>query len=190
MIKRLVAFMMLLSVFTVQANVGTQNTLKAAFDEVNYTLSVEWDQQDKEFYNQQMKKFQSTIENLQAQGLTNAELVDFAKNSLKNEKVAKDLETALTLIQVNKLNAKEARKLVLETVGKSHSQGASWAGDVSLLAAASILLILVVAIAISSPSTGTGTGGAICYDEYVCYDYYDSWGYYWYTDCYWETWCY
>lgn len=190
MLKRIMAFCLLLNVFVAQANVGTQNTLKAAFDEINYSLSVDWDQQDKAFYNEQMKKFQAQIEELQAKGLSNGELITFAQAQLKNETIAKDLELAFTLIQLNKLSDKEARKLVLETIGKSHGQGASWAGDVAIIAAASLLLILVVAIAISSPTSGGSYNNNYCYDDYVCYDYYDYWGFYWYSDCYYQTYCY
>lgn len=189
MFKRIIALMMLLSVFSVHADVVSGNNLKTVFDELNYSLTVEWDQQDKKFYNEQMKKFQGEVAKLQAQGLSNAELVEFAKSQIKDEKTAKDLETVFNVIEINKLDQKEARALVLDTFGKSYSQGASWAGDVAIVAAAVILLILVVAIAASTPSSGGYTGGG-CYDEYVCYDYYDYWGYYWYTDCYFETWCY
>jgi hypothetical protein len=192
MFKRFIALCLLLNVVVAQANVAGPNTLKTVFDELNYTLAVDWDQQDKKFYTTQMKKFQDQISNLQVQGLSNADLVKFAKSQIKDAKVATDLETAFTLIQINKLSNKDARKLVLDTVGKTYNQGASWSGDAGVVVAAAILLILVVAIAVSSPNSGgiNNGGGAYCYDEQVCYDYYDAWGFYWYTDCYWETWCY
>ncbi|MGK0367907.1 MAG: hypothetical protein ACI9QD_001047 [Thermoproteota archaeon] len=195
MLKRIFAIMLLCSLVTAQANVVNTGSLKTIFNELNFALTVEWDQKDKKFYKAQMKKFQSEITNLQKTGLSNAELIQFAKSQLKNEKVAADLEVALNLVQVSKLDAKESRKLVLDTIGKSHTTGASWAGDAATVAAATLLVILVVAIAISVPSTGGGNNGGgnnggYCYDEEICYDYYDYWGYYWYTDCYWQTYCY
>lgn len=187
--KRVLALIMLMSFVTVQANAATNNSLKTAFDDLNYTLSVEWDQQDKDFYNAQVDGFQDKIESLKADGLSNQELVDFAISNTKNEKLAKDLKGLFGTIEANKLSETEARKLVIDTITKSYSVGASWTSDAAYIAVVALVLVIVIAAAISVPVTVT-TGSYNCYDEYVCYDYYDSWGWYMYTDCYWETYCY
>lgn len=187
MLKKLLSMVLLLSVFSVHAEVNSQNSLKKAFDELNYSLSVEWDQKDKAFYSAQMEKFSSTVKNLQATGMTNLDLVNFAKSQIKDKNLAKDLETAFSLISINKMSPVEARKFVLDTISKSYNGGAHWYGD-ALLVGAVVVLILVVAIAAAGNGGGNGgyyNGGYYgCYETYVCYDYYDSWGYYWYTDCY------
>jgi hypothetical protein len=184
---RLITFVLAMSIFTVHADVGSQQSLKSAFDDLNYSLSVEWDQKDRAFYDAKVGEFTKQLTALQAQGLTNAELVDFVKANLKDKALAKDLETAYTLISLNKLSKEEARKLVLDTTSKAYSKGASWAGEV-LLYSAVIVLIIVAAVAFGG--TVTVSPGPRCYDEYVCVDYYDGWGWYWYTDCYYQTYCY
>jgi hypothetical protein len=190
--KKLIALMMVLSIFTVQANASTNAGLKAAFDELNYSLTVEWDQKDKDFHADQMKTFTSTIRDLQSKGLTNAQLVEFAKSEVKNAQVAKDLETALNMIQINKMSAAEANKYIIDTMKKSYSAGASWNGEVFIYLAVGVLIVaLAVAIANGSTTVSNG-GGSNCYydDVYVCdsYCYYDGWGYYTcYDDCYWTS---
>lgn len=179
---------------SVQANAVSNNSLKTAFDELNYALSVEWNQTDRAFYDAQMGKFTEQVKALQAQGLTNAELVEFATSNIKDANLAKEVKNAMTLVQINKLPANEARKMVMETISKTYNRGASWSSD-GILYGALIVLIIVAVIAAAgsgggSSSGGSNGGGTTCYDEYVCYDYYDSFGYYWYSDCFYETYCY
>ena len=186
MFKKLIAMMLVLSTLTVQAaNASTTDGLKAAFDELNYSLTVEWDQKDKDFHATQMKKFTASIRDLQSKGLTNAQLVDFAKSQVKNAQVAKDLETAFNMIQINKMSGAEANKYILETMRKSYSAGASWNGEVFIYLAVGVL---IVALAVAIAGSSSSSGGNNCYyeDVYVCdtYCYDDYYGYTCYDDCY------
>jgi hypothetical protein len=185
MFKKLIALMMVISMFTVSANAATQTGLKAAFDELNYSLSVEWDQTNKDFYSAQMKKFSSSVNALQAKGLTNAELVAFVKSEVKDARVAKDLETAFNMIQINKMTSEDASKYMVETMKKSYSTGASWNGEVFVYLAVAVLIV-GIAVAISR-SSNSNNGSASCVSYQVCQtncydDYY--YGYTCYDDCY------
>lgn len=187
MLKKLLTFMMVAAIFVVNANAASQKGLKAAFDELNYALTVEWDQKDKDFYSTQMKKFMSVVSELQSQGMTNAQLIEFVKSEAKDEKVAKDLETAFNMVQINKMSSAEATKYMVDTMKKSYSSGASWNGEVLIYAAIG-LLIVAAAIAIASGSHGGASGsyyggGYYCTQYYVCDTYYDPY-YGYYDDCY------
>src|SRR5690606_13398261 len=103
MLKKFFAFSLISCLFIVQANASTPNGLKAAFDDLNYALTVEWDQRDRSFYDAQMQKFESHLNSLQAQGLTNQELIEFTLTQVKDEKLAKDLRTAFSMIAINKM---------------------------------------------------------------------------------------
>jgi hypothetical protein len=189
MFKKFLVGFIAFAMVTVQANSVSNNSLKAAIDELNYSLSVEWDQTDRTFYTAQMEKFTAKVKELQAQGLTNAELIEFSLANIKDANLAKEIRTALTVVQINKMPANEARKLMMDTMSKQYSQGASWSGDGVLLGAL-VVLLLVAAIAAGGSVTVSNGGVSSCYNEYVCYDYYDSWGFYWYSDCFNETDCY
>jgi hypothetical protein len=181
--KKFITMMMVVAIFTVSAHANTQNGLKAAFDEMNYALSVEWDQKDQSFYEGQLKKFTATVRELQKQGLTNQQMIDFAKSQVNDVKVAKDLETAFSMITINKMSSEEASKYMMESMKRSYSNGASWNGDVLVYLAVG-LLIVALAVGLSGSSNGGGNynGGTTCYDD--CYWYnvycYDSWGYSYY----------
>lgn len=189
MFKKFFVSFLAFAMLSVQATAATNNSLKAAFDSLNYSLSVEWDQRDRAFYDAKMKEFTAKVQELQAQGLTNAELAEFAVSQIRDQRMADELKGAFTTIQLNQLNQADARKLVMETMSKSYNRGASWSSD-TLLVGGLIVLVIVAALAGVSGQARGGGGGVGCYDDYVCYDYYDSWGYYWYSDCYYETYCY
>lgn len=188
MFKKLLSIVMIVSIFTVQANAATNSGLKAAFDELNYSLSVEWDQKDQDFYKNQMSAFTATVRDLQAKGLTNAQMIDFAKAEVKDAKVAKDLETAFNMISLNKMSSAEASKFMVDTMKKSYSQGASFNGEVFVYLAVGVLIV-ALAVALASGNVTVSNGGGCYYqDYYVCdtyCDYYGCW-----DDCYYTYGCY
>lgn len=189
MFKKFFTMMMVVAIFTVQAHATTQDGLKAAFDEMNYALSVEWDQKDQNFYETQLKNFTATIRELQKKGLTNAQMIDFAKSQVKDQRMAKDLETAFTMITINKMSSEEASKYMMESMKRSYSNGAAWAGDVLIYLGAALLIVgIAVALGGSGSTTTTHTGGGYtCYDDCYWYTYtcgYDYYGYPIYCDQY------
>lgn len=181
MLKKLFAFSLITCLFVVQAHATTHNGLKAAFDDLNYALSVEWDQQDRSFYDAQMEKFKSTLSSLQGQGLSNQELVDFTLSQVKNEKLAKDLETAFTMISINKMSQSEAQRYVTEVMNRSYNQGASWNGGAVVGVLVAVILVAVALIVAGKARVNENEG---CYEVYTCEDYCTAgWCY---EDCYYE----
>lgn len=193
MFKRMISLMLVCAVFTVSAQATTQNGLKAAFDELNYSLTVEWDQKDKDFYMKQMKSFKGKVSELQALGLSNKELIEFAKSEVKNKKLASELDTAFTMISLNMMSPEAASEYLVDLVKKGYSTGASWNSDAGLWIGVGLLLVVVGIAVAAGGSTGGSTGstttsGYYCVDTYLCdnvcyYDYY--WGQTCYTECGW-----
>ena len=174
MFSKIFTLMMVLSIFTTSAYANSNAGLKAAFDEMNYSLSVEWDQKDKAFYEAQSAKFKKTLESLKAQGLTNEEFLAFVKIEVKNEKIAKEIETAFNMISLTKMSPADAASYMSQTMKGSYSAGASWNGDASLLIGVGVLLVVLGLAAAAGGYAGGGSGGySDCYydyywDEYVC----------------------
>lgn len=193
MFKKLIALMLIVSMFTVQANASTNQGLKTAFNELNFALTTEWDQKDKTFYEAKMKEFSATLRDLQAKGLTNAQLIDFAKSEIKDAKAAKDLETAMSMVELHKMSSADASKYVLEAMKKSYSSGASYNGEVIVYLAVGVLIV-AIAVAVATGNATVVVDNSCYYrDAYtcdtVCYDDY-YWGYECYDDCYYTSYCY
>lgn len=163
MFKKFFLLMIAFTLLSVQANAATHNGLKDAFDELNYSLNVEWDQQDKAFYNEQMDKFSATVKDLQAQGLTNQELVDYTLSQVKDAKLAQDLKTAFTMVVINKMNPAEAHKYITDVMANSYSRGASWAGEVVLGAIGLVIFVALAAVVVGSAKIEDG-----CYKVRTC----------------------
>lgn len=166
MCKKILVSLFAFCIFTVQSFAVTNNGLKAAFDNLNYSLSVEWDQTDRGFYNSEMEKFAQA---LRTANVSNQELVEFTVSQVKDEKLANDLRTAFTMVQINKMDQKEAQKYVMDVMNKSYAQGASWNGGAVIGGA--IVVVLIVAIALLATGDARINDNKDCYEVYTCDDY-------------------
>ena len=187
MFKRLSTLLLAFAfVTTASASTVGAHSIKAAIDEFNFAVTVEWDQQDQAFYQAQMKKFLANLNTLCAQGATTAEIIDVAVSTIKNEKLALEMKSILELIEVEKLSVEEAQAMLLEATKNSSSTGASWSSDAwvwigPVLGIAVLLALLSGGSSNGSTTTDPGTNpGYTCGYNYSCYWGYDSWGHYGY----------
>ena len=193
--KSLALFVLMLSFQSMAtAPVNHLNELRAAFDRLNFSIQVEWDQKDKMFYNAKVSEFKKTVQALQEKGLTNAELIEFIKRNVKDKNIAGDVDKLFETMKSSSMSQAEARKFIIDYVGKNYSEGASWAGSTS---AAILLVGLLIALAVVATAGSTVyyyddpyNNYYTCWEEYECYDYYDAYYDYWYTDCDWYEYCY
>ncbi|HXH31569.1 MAG TPA: hypothetical protein VNJ01_12195 [Bacteriovoracaceae bacterium] len=178
MIKKLLSLMLVLSIFTVNASAASHSGLKQAFDELTYTLTVETNGKDDAASKTAMKNFSTKVRELRAQGLTNAEMIAFVKSEVKDAKVAAEIEAAFNMINLTKMDSKEAAETISSIMKKSEVSGASWSGGATVLVVAVIALV-VVAVALRGSYVANG-----CYnDEFVACDTQCEW-YGCYEECY------
>lgn len=186
--KKIIFILLAFIVLATQAFASSGDGLKRAFDEFSYSINVEWDQKDKVFYDNQVEILNSKVKALQAEGLTNSELLEFVLEQTKNDSLRKDLSLAFTQIQINKMSQSEALKLVNETMSKSYSQGASWNGSTTDKIIIGLVGVLLIAFTVAyinclrDPNHVT-----VCSDDYVCSSSYSSYGSS--SGCYYETSC-
>jgi Glu-tRNA(Gln) amidotransferase subunit E-like FAD-binding protein len=149
MLSKILALLLTLSfICPAYSNVNHAASLKAAFDELNYSLTVEWDQKDEIFQQTQMKKFEDSLKELNRQGLSNAEMMELLTAELKNEQLAKNLEEAFRLVSINKMTPEQARELLNEVVKKSYASGSNWISKNSLITVGAILTAVLIVVAI------------------------------------------
>ena len=172
--------------FTPQAGLSE---LKSAYDALNFSLQVEWDQKDKKFYNKKVAEFNETIKVLQKSGLSNAELIRFVKENIKDKNLAKNIDELYSTINAASMTATEARKFALDYMSKNYSEGASWRGSAS---GAVIVAALILSVALLAAVAGPvdRRPNRTCVEEYVCDEYYDYYYDVYYEDCYYEEYCY
>ena len=184
MFKKLITLMLAVAFTTTSVFADTNSGLKAAFNELNFSLTVEWDQKDKAFYDAKMNQFQTKLKELQAKGLTNAQMLEFAKSEVKDARIARDIETAFNMIQIQKMSRSDAAEYMTQTMKKSYATGASWNGEAFLYVGLAVLLVAVALAGAAAGYSGNGGGynGGYCEEVYVC----DT---YCYNDYYWGRIC-
>lgn len=160
-------------------------TLRAAMNDFNFAVNVEWDQKDQAFYDAQMLRFQEVLNVLSLNGMTQKDMLTEAQSLIKDSRTSADLQKTLQLIEANNLSAAETKKLVMEMISQSQSRGANWSGDVLWTIGPILALVLVIAVVAAGGSSCGGEGQTECPARtcsygyhYQCYSYYDQFGFY------------
>lgn len=176
------------------ANDGRTQSLKAIYDDLQYSLTVEWDQKDVEFQKKAEDRFKKGLEELNKQGLTNKELIDFAASQFKNTKNQADFLSLMQSLQVTTLSQKEMSSMVNAIISKEYNSGANFIGDFSLagkiayftgLAVISTGLIFAMIYG-SFEGISDNSSEYSCSEVYVCDTYYDEFGAY--ESCGYQCW--
>jgi hypothetical protein len=154
MLKKFTALLMLTS-FThafamtpVQETSAMAKALEKTFTEMNYSLNVEWDQKDQVYFNNTVDGFEQQVKDLQDQGLTNKELIEFTLAKVKDKQTQKDIAEISKVISESNMTPDQARDFALEKLSSTQSQGASWSGSrmgIKLVVILALIIIIVCA---------------------------------------------
>lgn len=148
MFKRLALLVIAFSLFTTQSFAVSHNGLKAAFDEFTYVMEVEGASLDQEQKDLAVKALLVSIAELQAQGLSNQEIVDFAQAQIKDGALKADMKELFSQIQAEKMTEAQSIELVRSMAKNLYSQGASWSGDAGMYVGLGVFLALMIAVAV------------------------------------------
>lgn len=154
MFRKFISLFLILSVFSFSAQAGTQAGLKEAFDELNYALTVEWDQQDSAFYEAQTEKFYHELKSLRDEGLSDADLLAFVKSNISNQEQLAEVENVLNIINTQKMSHAEAAELIVSL--NLSQKGASWNGVIYVLGGVGVLVLAYFTLVILDSLDITG----------------------------------
>lgn len=177
-ISLLVAFCFSLNVM---ASTGTVSELERAMDDYHYSLSVEWDQKDQNFYDSKTKEFFAKLETLiKNEGLTKEQIMSLVERKANGPQVVNALKLKLSLLGKGS-SAEELAGMVKEASRDLYSQGASWNGGVVV----PVVIGLLVAAVIGYSIWWDANHECVAWEEqYTCYQtcsygggYYGAGGY-------------
>jgi hypothetical protein len=126
MFKLITAMALSLVMITAALAGANHSPLKMAFDELQYSLTVEWDQQDQKFHDEQKEKFRQTMIELLDNGLPDAELGQLIRNEVKDERALQEIETVLGLVSMRRMNQQEAEVYLNRVLERAYAKGANW----------------------------------------------------------------
>ncbi len=169
----LTAFTQVYAVTPIREAQVLKSELNKTFDELNYKLNVEWDQKDTKVFDQVVKSFEKDIASLQAQGISNDELVEHALDKIKDKQVQKDMAELQKVIKDNQMSDAEARAFVIQKLSSTYSHGASWSGSRMGVHTALIIgaIILIVVACSHEKNDSTDKTEEPCPPECVPCDY-------------------
>ena len=123
-ISLLIAFCFSLNVMAAS---GTIQELERHMDEYQYALTVDWDQKDEAFYDQQTQIFFERMETLIKAGLSQKDLELLIAKRMNNTKALEALKLKINLLAKN-ASAEDLVRVVKDANKDIYSQGASWNG--------------------------------------------------------------
>lgn len=159
-------------------------TLDSAISNLQYSLTVEWDQKDVTAQKAILGAFAADVETLKKQGVSDEQIFKALSEKAFDAQTSKDIAHLAKYAKEKKLDQKEVRKLVVDYANKSQKLGTSWSDEATVGLVIGIVLVVVLIAALSGGFSNGSSGGYYYYD---CYDecYYDWDGYY-----YCDTYCY
>lgn len=153
MMKILLNLFIAFSLLIVNCQASTVNGLKDLVDDLNYSLTVEWDQKDQNFYNSKLNQFYNDLNSHQ---VSNEEIKSFLKNEIKDQKLANDLSN---------LNVVDAQAMLKQYMNKTYSSGASFAGEATYTWIGLVLVLILVAAVINHDHSVPSKGHYSCQKE-------------------------
>lgn len=126
MLSKFFSLILTLIVTTQVSLAASQEGLKKAFDQYNYTLSVEWDHHNPEIAYQAASDFMGKVK---AMGLSNDAVVDYVASRIKDARVSAEMKDLYSKITNHEVSQDELQEILDQSEAKAYASGASWAGD-------------------------------------------------------------
>ena len=170
MLRKITALLMLTAFTHVSAMtpIARATDLNKTFDELNYSLNVEWDQKDDKFFDASVNEFEKNIAELQKQGLTNKELIDYTLSKIKDNKTKDEVTAIVEVVNESNMSSEEARAFVMTKLSSTYANGASWSGGrVGVKLALLLGIILILCLCLDDDEEREDNGHE--YPENPCY---------------------
>lgn len=132
------------------------NGFKEAIDDLNYSLTVEWDQTDPAFYEEQQEIFKQRLVALGEQGVSNDQLMHTALQLVKDQGLKEEVEILFSEILNGQMNDESLANSVTKLSENLYSTGASWNGRTTLTVVAIVAVAAVASIVYANINTSRG----------------------------------
>ena len=117
-----ISYLLLTLLFFVTST-SANDSLKNIFDELNYELLVEWDQEDQVFYNASIEKFKQQLVD---HNVSNDEIVEYVKDNIFSQKQLDEFNEIVETVELEKLSDHEIKRLVIQKISNSYVGGANF----------------------------------------------------------------
>lgn len=131
--------------FNVLATENVVSAFEAELDSFQYALTVEWDQIDQTFADQETEKFFRTMDSFMARGLNTADMLTVLEKRISDKDALAMLKVKLSHAATAS-NQEELLQIIREASSNTGFRGASWNGTaVAFYGGIGILVVTFVA---------------------------------------------
>jgi hypothetical protein len=124
----------------VLASSGTIEAFDKAVNDYQYSLNVEWDQNDEAFLNLKTAQFGEEVKKLMENGLSQTEILSYLETKIQNKEALEAVKLKIALFNKS-MSQEELLKTVKESTKDFYARGASWNGSTFFGTAIAALLI-------------------------------------------------
>lgn len=160
MFKKFISLMLLNCLVLTSAQAATGEGLKAAFDDLSYSLTVEWDQQDQDFAQNEINEFSAEVASLRNAGLTQLEVAQFLKSILKG-KADVEVDSFMQKLDRQNLSSDEIKAELGKMISVAYHDGASYlptGGKIALGVLGVVGVVFIVSIIVVQSSENDWMG--------------------------------
>lgn len=125
MLKKILFALLSISIFSAQASTQVEG-LKTVMDELSYSLTVDWNQQDLAARDNILSNFHIKITELKRNGLTDEDVIDFAHSTIKDKALLGSLQLTADQYKNNLISFEQFISKVSEAAQSSQLKGSSW----------------------------------------------------------------
>lgn len=119
--------------------------LKELMDDYEYALTVEWDQKDKKFFDDQTARFLNQMENMLKDGsLSKVEILEVINQEVLQAPIKRDLVEKINLL--NQASPAEMAKIISENATSLYLRGSSWAPSAGMVFGVGVGIVVVLGL--------------------------------------------
>lgn len=176
--KRIVLILIALCFAVTQAMASAGSGIKAAVDELQFTLVVEGAALNAEAKEIALKTFHARVDSMVQEGESRNALLAEAATLIKDERLAGEVKSVLAQFGDREISAERSQELLSQIAKNSSAQGASWNGDVVMYGAMAAMLALIIILTVTAEPGPCADDvyaaenvDECTYDDYVDRDY-------------------
>jgi hypothetical protein len=145
LMKSLIHCALVFLLLSTQVTASPTTGIKDALDELHYSLSIEWNQTDPSFLEEQKESFKKRLMLLSEQGVSNDQLMQAAVELIKDQTQRKEVELLFTRILSSQIDEQTLADSLMQLSEKMYSTGASWNARTALVSVTAIIVVATVA---------------------------------------------
>jgi hypothetical protein len=147
-LKIVFSYFLTLSLTVGSVSASVQAPIAEAFEKFNYSMNVEWDQEDEEFAKKAETELLETLTDLEESGVSTEDIIKHVESNMLKGRLQAEYQTFLKAIKAQKLSQAEVTVKTLDFIEKNSVKGTNFYGEGAILHHKSKFSLIVTVVAV------------------------------------------